>query len=386
MRGKKQKEPVGMNPAEIFAALALLEKERNIPQSFMMDKIIQAITTAYKRDHDGVENVIVDVDEEHQTLKMYVQKNVVDEEDYVDPANEMTLAEAKALSAKYEIGDIVNIPVDNTEFGRIAAGNGKQVIIQGLREAERGQVYDEFNSKQHEILTGVVTRIAPRNGNVSLRIGTGTESTEALLMAGEQVPGEVLTEGMHVKVYVVDVRRSTRGPQILISRTHPGLVKRLFELEVPEIYDGTVEVKSIAREAGSRTKMAVWSNDENVDPIGACVGPKGQRVGTIVEELRGEKIDIIKYSEDAPAFIAAALAPADVVDVWMADEGKACRVIVPDDQLSLAIGKEGQNARLAARLTGYKIDIKPQSYKDPEDGVDEDNVAFLDEEAAPAED
>ena len=386
MRGKKQKEPVGMNPAEIFAALALLEKERNIPQSFMMDKIIQAITTAYKRDHDGVENVIVDVDEEHQTLKMYVQKNVVDEEDYVDPANEMTLAEAKAISAKYEIGDIVNIPVDNTEFGRIAAGNGKQVIIQGLREAERGQVYDEFNSKQHEILTGVVTRVDPRNGNVSLRIGTGTESTEALLMAGEQVPGEGLTEGMHVKVYVVDVRRSTRGPQILISRTHPGLVKRLFELEVPEIYDGTVEVKSIAREAGSRTKMAVWSNDENVDPIGACVGPKGQRVGTIVEELRGEKIDIIKYSEDAPAFIAAALAPADVVDVWMADEGKACRVIVPDDQLSLAIGKEGQNARLAARLTGYKIDIKPQSYKDPEDGVDEDNVAFLDEEAAPAED
>lgn len=381
MRGKKQKEPVGMNPAEIFAALALLEKERNIPQSFMMDKIIQAITTAYKRDHDGVENVIVDVDEEHQTLKMYVQKNVVDEEDYVDPANEMTLAEAKALSAKYEIGDIVNIPVDNTEFGRIAAGNGKQVIIQGLREAERGMVYDEFNSKQHEILTGVVTRIDPRNGNVSLRIGTGSESTEALLMAGEQVPGEELTEGMHVKVYVVEVRRSTRGPQVLISRTHPGLVKRLFELEVPEIYDGTVEVRSIAREAGSRTKMAVWSNDENVDPIGACVGPKGQRVGNIVEELRGEKIDIIKYSEDPAQFIAAALAPADVVDVWMADEGKACRCVVPDDQLSLAIGKEGQNARLAARLTGYKIDIKPQSYKDPEEGVDEDNVEILDDPA-----
>ena len=379
MRGKKQKEPVGMNPAEIFAALALLEKERGIPQTFMMEKIIQAITTAYKRDHDGVENVIVDVDEEHQTLKMFVQKNVVDEEDYVDPANEMTLAEAKALSAKYEIGDIVNIPVDNTEFGRIAAGNGKQVIIQGLREAERGMVYDEFNSKQHEILTGVVTRMDPRNGNVSLRIGTGTEATEALLMAGEQVPGEVLSEGMHVKVYVVDVRRSTRGPQILISRTHPVLVKRLFELEVPEIYDGTVEVKSIAREAGSRTKMAVWSNDENVDPIGACVGPKGQRVANIVDELRGEKIDIIKYSEDPAAFIAAALAPADVVDVWMADEGKACRVIVPDDQLSLAIGKEGQNARLAARLTGYKIDIKPQSYKDPEEGVDEDNVEILDE-------
>ena len=367
MKGKKQKEPVGMNPAEIFAAVAMLEKERGIPQSFMMGKIIQAVTTAYKRDHEGVENVIVEADEEHQTLKMFVQKTVVDEEDYVDPANEMTLAEAKHLSAKYEIGDIVNIPVDNVEFGRIAAGNGKQVIIQGLREAERGMVYDEFNSKQHEILTGVVTRIDPRTGAVSLRIGTGTESTEALLLSGEQVPGEELVEGQHVKVYVVDVRRSTMGPQILISRTHPGLVKRLFELEVPEIYDGTVEVKSIAREAGSRTKMAVWSADENVDPIGACVGPKGQRVANIVEELRGEKIDIIKWSEDPAEFIAAALAPSDVVNVFMAEEGKACRVIVPDDQLSLAIGKEGQNARLAARLTGYKIDIKPESWNGEEE-------------------
>ena len=344
MKGKKQKEPVGFNPAEIFAALALLEQERGIPQSFMMEKIVQALITAYKRDHNEVENVIVDVDEAHKDLRMYVQKAVVDEEDYVDPGNEITLADAKHISAKYEIGDMVNIPVDTVEFGRIAAGNGKQVIIQGLREAERGMVYDEFNSKQHEILTGVVTRVDPRNNNVFLRIGTGTDTNEILLTAGEQVPGEVLSEGMHVKVYVVEVRRSTRGPQVLISRTHPGLVKRLFELEVPEIYDGTVEVKSIAREAGSRTKMAVWSNDENVDPIGACVGPKGQRVAAIVEELRGEKIDIIKYSEDPAQFIAAALAPADVVDVWMADEGKACRVLVPDDQLSLAIGKEGQNA------------------------------------------
>ena len=380
MRGKKQKEPAGMNPAEIFAALELLEKERGIPQTFMMEKIIQAITTAYKRDHEGVENVIVDVDEEHQDLKMFVQKNVVDEEDYVDPPNEMTLEEAKALSARYEIGDVVNIPVDKMEFGRIAAGNGKQVIIQGLREAERGMVYDEFNSKQHEILTGVVTRVDPRNGNVSLRIGTGTESTEALLMAGEQVPGEEMAEGMHVKVYVVDVRRSTRGPQVLISRTHPGLVKRLFELEVPEIFDGTVEVKSIAREAGSRTKMAVWSNEENVDPIGACVGPKGQRVAGIVDELRGEKIDIIKWSEDPAEFIAAALAPAEVVDVWMADEGKACRCVVPDDQLSLAIGKEGQNARLAARLTGYKIDIKPESYEEPEEEPLSEEEALPEEE------
>ena len=367
-RGKKQKkEPAGMNCDEIFAGLALLEKERNIPQSFMMDKIIQALTTAYKRDHTDVENVIVDVDEEHQTLKMYVQKTVVDEEDYVDPANEMTLEEARALSAKYEVGDTVNLPVDNVEFGRIAAGNGKQVIIQGLREAERGMIYDEFNSKQHEILTGIVTRMDPRTGNASLQIGTGTDATEAILTVGEQVRGEELTEGSRLKVYVVEVRRNTRGPQIIISRTHPGLVKRLFELEVPEIYDGTVEIRSIAREAGSRTKMAVWSNDPDVDPIGACVGPKGQRVETIVQELRGEKIDIVKYSEDPAEFVAAALAPADVVSVETGSEGKTCRVRVPDDQLSLAIGKEGQNARLAARLTGYKIDIKPESWNGGEE-------------------
>ena len=373
MRGKKKvKEAPGMNIPEIFAALAMLEKERGIPQTFMMDKIIQAVTTAYKRDHKDVENVIVDVDEEHQTLKMYVQKNVVEEEDYVDPFNEIPIQDAKAISAKYEVGDIVNIPVDNTEFGRIAAGNGKQVIIQGLREAERGMVYDEFNSKQHEILTGVVIRIDPRTNAVTLRIGTGTESTEALLTAGEQVPGEELVEGQHVKVYVVDVRRSTRGPQILISRTHPGLVKRLFELEVPEIYDGTVEVKLhrpggrqpyqdgrlvCRRECGSHRRLR--------RPQRASGWPD------IVEELRGEKIDIIKWSEDPAQFIAAALAPSDVVDVIMAEEGKACRVIVPDDQLSLAIGKEGQNARLAARLTGYKIDIKPESYRDGDEAAAE---------------
>ena len=347
---------------EIFAALELLEKERGISPSFMMDKIIQALTTAYKRDHEGVENVIVDVNEAKKDLRMYVQKEIVEEVEF--PGTQMSVEEARAKFGRSDVGGLVNIPVDNVEFGRIAAGNGKQVIIQGLREAERGMVYDEFNSKQHEILTGVVTRIDPRTGGVSLRIGTGAESTEALLAAGEQIKSEELTEGQHVKVYVVEVRRSTRGPQVLISRTHPGLVKRLFELEVPEIYDGIVEVKSIAREAGSRTKMAVWSHDEAVDPIGACVGPSGQRVNSIVSELRGEKIDIVKYSEDPARFIAAALAPADVIDVRMAEEGKACRVIVPDDQLSLAIGKEGQNARLAARLTGYKIDIKPESFRE----------------------
>ena len=341
---------------EIFAALAMLEKERGIPQSFMMSKIIQALTTAYKRDHEGVEFVVVDVDEEKKDLKMSVQKEIVEEVE--NPASQISLEEAKRISAKNELGGMVNFPVESVEFGRIAAGNGKQVIIQGLREAEHGMIYDEWGSKQHEILTGTVSRIDPRSGNVMLRIGTGSEATEAVLTMNEQVPGEELHEGQMVKVYLVEVRRSTRGPQVLISRTHPGLVKRLFELEVPEIYDGTVEIRSIAREAGNRTKLAVWSEDPNVDPIGACVGPRGQRVNAIVDELRGEKIDIIKYSEDPAEFIAAALSPADVVSVQLSDEGKACRVTVPADQLSLAIGKEGQNARLAARLTGYKIDIK----------------------------
>ena len=345
---------------EIFAALAMLEKERGISQAFMMDKIVQALTTAYKRDHEGVENVVVDVDEGKRELKMFVQKEVVD--DVITPATEITLDAARRISKTAQLGDLVNVDVQTKAFGRIAAQTAKQVIIQGIREAERGMVFDTFSSKEHEILTGTVSRIDPRTGNVSLRIGTGTESTEAVLTMNEQVPGEELREGQMVKVYLVEVRRSTRGPQVLISRTHPGLVKRLFELEVPEIYDGTVEIRSIAREAGNRTKMAVWSDDENVDPIGACVGPRGQRVNAIVDELRGEKIDIIKYSEDPAEFIAAALAPADVVSVQLAAEGKSCRVVVPDDQLSLAIGKEGQNARLAARLTGYKIDIKPASY------------------------
>ena len=349
-----------MKCEEIFAALAMLEKERNIPQDFMMGKIIQALTTAYKKDHEGVENVIVEVDELRHELKMFVQKEIVEEVE--NPGTEIALAEAKKLSAKNVLGGVVNLPVKNVEFGRIAAGNGKQVIIQGLREAEHGMIYDEFNSKEHEILTGVVTRIDPTTGNVHLRIGNGSESTDALLKYNEKVAGEELVENQKVKVYLVEVRRTTRGPQVLISRTHPGLVKRLFELEVPEIADGSVEIRSIAREAGNRTKMAVWSADENIDPIGACVGMHGQRVNAIVEELRGEKIDIIKYSEDPAQFIAAALAPADVLDVRLSEEGKACRVIVPDDQLSLAIGKEGQNARLAARLTGYKIDIKPASF------------------------
>ncbi|MBR3570321.1 MAG: transcription termination/antitermination protein NusA, partial [Oscillibacter sp.] len=309
---------------------------------------------------------------------------VVDEEDYVDPFNEMPLEEAKRISAQYEIGDTVNVPVDNLEFGRIAAGNGKQVIIQGLREAERGMVYEEFNSKQHEILTGTVTRIDPRNNNVTLRIGTGSEATDAVLTASEQIPGEELKEDMMIKVYVVSVSRATRGAQILISRTHPGLVRRLFELEVPEIFDGTVEVKSISREPGSRTKIAVASDDEAVDPIGACVGPRGQRVNHITDELHGEKIDIIKYYDEPEKFIAAALAPAEVDSVTLAPEGKACRVRVPDNQLSLAIGREGQNARLAARLTGYKIDIKPRSYEEPTESAEASEETDAEAEASEA--
>lgn len=348
---------------EIFAALAMLEKEQGISQSFMLDKIVQALTTAYKRDHEDVENVIVEVDQDKRDLRMYVQKEVVEE--VSNPGAQMSVEEAKELSAKYTVGSVVNIPVSNIEFGRIAAGNGKQVIIQGLREAESGVVYDEYNSKQHEVLTGVVSRIDPRSGNASLRIGSGAEATEAILPAGEQIRGEELTEGQRLKVYVVEVRRQSRGPQVSISRTHPGLVKRLFELEVPEIFDGVVSIRNIAREAGNRTKIAVQSTDPAVDPVGACIGAGSARVNNIVEELRGEKIDIIEYSEDPASYIAAALAPAEVLEVQLMPEGKACRVIVPDDQLSLAIGKEGQNARLAARLVGYKIDIKPKSYQEP---------------------
>ena len=344
---------------EIFAALAMLEKERGIPQDFMMNKIVQALTTAYKRDHEGVENVVVEVNEEKRDLKMFVQKEIVEEVE--NPGSQISLEEARRISAKYELGGMVRFPVENVEFGRIAAGNGKQVIIQGLREAEHGMIYDEWGSKQHEILTGTVSRIDPRSGNVYLRIGTGNEATEGILSLNEQVSTESYTEGQLLKVYLVEVRRGTRGPQVMVSRTHPGLVKRLFELEVPEIHSGIVEVKSIAREAGNRTKIAVVSHDENVDPIGACVGTRGARVANITGELNGEKIDIIKWNEDMAQFVSAALAPADVINATMQADNKSCRVIVPDDQLSLAIGKEGQNARLAAKLTGCKIDIAPES-------------------------
>ena len=346
--------------AEFFEAIADIEKEKGIPRQYMFDKINQAMLTAFRRDNPECgDNVEVILDEQKKQIDMVVHKTAVEEVE--DPDTEIILDSARKINKKAKAGDDVAVPVDAKKFGRIAAQAAKQVIIQGIREAERGIIYDEFNSKEHEILTGVVSRVEPRNGSVSIRISSNAEFTEAMLSAQVRIKTEALREGDRIKVYVVEVRNSTRGPQVLIRRTHPGLVKRLFELEVPEIYDGTVEIKSIAREAGSRTKMAVWSTDAEVDPIGACVGPKGGRVASIVNELGGEKIDIVKYSETPEEYVAAALSPSEVVSVAMLEDGKSCRVIVPDGQLSLAIGKEGQNARLAAKLTGWKIDIKSQS-------------------------
>ena len=346
--------------AEFFQAIEELEKEKGIPREYMYDKIRQAMLAAFRRDNPNCEdNVEIILDEDKKRIEMVVNKTVV--ENVEDPDHEITLDAAKKVVKRAKMGDTVAIPVETKKFGRIAAQAAKQVIIQGIREAERGIIYEEFTSKEHEILTGVVSHIEPRNGSVSIRISSNSEFTEAMLAPNERIRTEALREGDRIKVYVVEVRNSTRGPQVLISRTHPGLVKRLFELEVPEIYDGTVEIKSIAREAGSRTKIAVLSNDPDVDPIGACVGPKGGRVASIVNELCGEKIDIIKYSEIPEEYIAASLSPSEVLSVTMLEDGKSCRVVVPDNQLSLAIGKEGQNARLAAKLTGYKIDIKSKS-------------------------
>ena len=290
--------------AEIFAALAQLEKERGIPQQYMIDKITQALVAAYKKDKEGyTDNVFVEV--EDGDLKMYVQKEVVD--DVLTPATEISLDAARKINKHAELGDLVNVDVRTQNFGRIAAQTAKQVIIQGIREAERGMIFDTFSSKEHEILTGTVLRVAPDTGDMTIRLGgNSSDRTDAMLAASEQVKGESYREGDIIRVYVVEVRRSTRGPQVIVSRTHPGLVKRLFELEVPEIASGLVEVKSIAREAGSRTKLAVCATQENIDPVGACVGTRGARVGAVVDELHGEKMDIIVWSEDPAKFVAAA--------------------------------------------------------------------------------
>ena len=346
--------------AEFFSAIADIEKEKGIPQSYMIEKIEQALLAALRKDYpQSAECARVVLDPVSKTVEMFLQKSVVEEVE--NPNTEYTLEEAREIEPDVTLGGFINEPVDTNKFGRIAAQAAKQVIIQGIREAERNIVYNEFTSKEHEILTGVVTRVDPRTGGVSIQIGSSSEHTEAMLSAGECIASEHLQDGDRIKVYVIEVRRTTRGPQILISRTHPGLVKRLFELEVPEINEGIVEIKSIAREAGNRTKIAVDSNDPEVEPIGACVGTKGSRVNAIVNELGGEKIDIVRYSENPAEYIASALAPSEVVDVMMHEDEVSCRVIVPDNQLSLAIGKEGQNVRLAARLTGFKIDIKPES-------------------------
>ena len=347
-----------IDSAEIFAALRQLEKERGVPVDFMVERITQALVAAYKKDKTGyTDNVFIRLNEKE--MKMCAQKEVVDE--VISPDTEIALDAARAIDPNTQVGDLLDVEIKTQAFGRIAAQTAKQVIIQGIRETERGMIFESFSSREHEILTGTVLRIDPNSGDMIVRIGQGSDRTDALLGAGEQVKGEAFTEGDLIRIYVVEVRRSQRGPQVIVSRTHPGLVKRLFELNVPEIESGLVEIKSISREAGSRTKLAVHATEENIDPVGACVGTRGARVGAVVDELRGEKMDIVVWSEDPCQFVAAALAPAEVVSVTQLPGQKACRVIVPDDQLSLAIGKEGQNARLAARLTGYKIDIKPLS-------------------------
>ncbi len=357
---KKKVNSNEMDGKEFFEAIHQIEQEKGIKPGYMIEKVTQALLSAYRRDHEGVgENLVIEADEESGTVRLFLKKDIVEEVD--NPATEISLEEARMVLPQAQLGDVVRMEVKARNFGRIAAQTARQVIIQGIREAEQGMVYDEFSTKEHELLTGVITRVDPRNGAVTLRIRSGSEFTDAYLGTNEQVRGERYEEGQRLKVYVVEVRRATKGPQVLISRTHPGLVKRLFELEVPEIYDGTVEVKSVAREAGSRTKLAVWSADPEVDALGACIGPRHQRIDNVLSELKNEKVDLIQYSDDPVKYIAAALSPADVVSVEELPDGKSCRVVVPDDQLSLAIGKEGQNARLAAKLTGYKIDIKPAS-------------------------
>jgi len=364
---KKQPEAPKVNiGAEIFASLRELEKIKGIPVDYMVERLKQALTNAYRKDREDHrdipgENVVVSISEEG--LTMHQIKTVVDE--LTDIALEIHIDAARRMNPDLQIGDTVAIPIDIQKFGRIAAQTAKQVVIQGIREAERGVVYESYSSKAQELLTGTVLRIDPTSGDMFVRIGSGNEASDAVLRASEQIPGEKHREGDLIRVYVLEVHKANRGPLVHVSRTHPNLVRRLFELETPEIAEGQVEVRNIAREAGSRSKMAVRATMEGIDPVGACVGPRGGRVGAVVEELGGEKIDIVVWSEDPCEYVRAALSPADVVSVTLVPGQKACRVIVPDDQLSLAIGKEGQNARLAARLTGYKIDIKPASQAEP---------------------
>lgn len=339
--------------AEFMQAFEQLGKEKGIAPEVLFDAIEAALISAYKRNFGSAQNVRVSLDRLTGEIHVYARKTIV--ENVSDSRLEMDLSEARDIDARYELGDIVEIEVTPKDFGRIAAQTAKQVVVQRIREAERGIIYEEFSNRESDILTGIVQRIEQKN--VFIDLG----KAEAILGPSEQIPGEVYKHGDRIKSYIVEVKKTTKGPQILVSRTHPGLLKRLFELEVPEIHDGIVEIKSVAREPGMRSKIAVHSRDENVDPVGACVGHKGMRVQAIVNELKGEKIDIVKWSADPAKYIANALSPAKVVTVDVNETEKVSRVVVPDYQLSLAIGKEGQNARLAAKLSGWKIDIKSES-------------------------
>ncbi len=338
---------------EFFVALDMLEKEKGIPKEYMIEKIEAALQAACKKEYGSSTLVRVSIDPVKEDVKVYIQKEVVEE--VTNPQCQISLEEAKAISRRHTLGKLVEFEVKPKNVRRLSAGAAKSVIIQGIREGERKAMQDAYESKREEIITATVSKVFSDNGNVLL----DTDNGHATLIKSEQIPDEIFTVGEKIKVYVLEVNKEARGPLVTLSRAHAGLVRRMFELEIPEIQDGIVMVKGVAREAGSRTKIAVWSRDEDVDAVGACIGNHGMRIQEIVKELRGEKIDIINYSETPEEYVAAALAPADVKSVEFIDE-RVCRVLVDADQLSLAIGKEGQNARLAAKLTGMKIDIKAE--------------------------
>ncbi|MCQ2454557.1 MAG: transcription termination factor NusA [Clostridia bacterium] len=341
---------------EFFAALEQMEQERGIPKEYIIDKISEAITVAARKDYGGNDIVTCVIDMEKEIFRVVARKEIVEKVE--NPYTQISAADASKIDPDSIENGFLDIKLDPKKFGRVVAQNSKNNFRQGVKDAERDQVLKEFQNKIKEIVTATVERIDPKNGNAILTIG----HSEATLPKLEQVPDEELKEGDLIKVYVIDVKESDKGPRIMLSRTHPGLVKRLFETEVPEIFDGTIEIKSITRQAGSRTKMAVWSENSEIDAVGACIGQKGARVNKIVEELKGEKIDIVKYSDDPVAFISEALSPAKVVSVEIeSEEQKICKARVPESQLSLAIGNKGQNVRLAAKLTGWKIDIHPES-------------------------
>lgn len=339
--------------SELLDALTVLEKEKGISREVIIEAIEAALVSAYRRNFNQAQNVRVDLNLEAGTMRVFARKDIVEE--VFDSRLEISLEEARAINPAYELEDIVEIEVTPKDFGRIAAQTAKQVVTQRVREAERGIIYSEFVDREDDIMTGIVERQDPRFIYVSLG------KIEALLSQSEQMPNEIYKPHDRIKVYITKVEKTTKGPQIFVSRTHPGLLKRLFEIEVPEIYDGTVEIKSVAREAGDRSKISVYTDNPEVDPVGACVGPKGARVQAIVNELKGEKIDIVEWTDDPVTFVANALSPSKVLTVMVEEEEKATTVVVPDYQLSLAIGKRGQNARLAAKLTGWKIDIKSES-------------------------